>query len=267
MDADTLTSLVGPELTAVGQEHLAQGRISDLDSDDGGASAVAADPAHGELDVWVGVVDGELTGECDCPDRSADAPCAHAVAVALAALEEGIQFSSIPGRDSGEAEQRLYAEVAGRLRAEELIGLVARQAVADRRFAALLLSCAGELAEPSEAELAAVREQLDAAAELVTEADWEPYEVIKAGQAVLAELELLAIRPATDEFTELAEEAADTWITLAEALADSEAYTEDAEDIAEALAALMEAGEDDTDEFDEEPEEAEEAAEPAGVTR
>src|SRR5947209_2837934 len=99
MDADTLTRLVGQDLAAIGREHLAQSRISELDEDDGGASALALDPEHGELDVWVGVVDGELTGECDCPADEAGTLCGHAVAVAFAALDKGIAFSSISGRE------------------------------------------------------------------------------------------------------------------------------------------------------------------------
>jgi uncharacterized Zn finger protein len=241
IDTDTLTALVGPELAAIGREHLEQGRISELDADDGGASAVVEDPEQGALDVWVGVVDGELTGECDCAGSGGepDAVCAHAVAVALGALEKGIAFSSISGRERVDAEQRWFAEVAGRLEHSELVGLVARQAAVDRRFAALLLSCAGELTEPGEPELAVGRDAIAAVAELAQEPDWDPHAALAAGQELLAELEVLAIRPATEQLSVLVGDAADTWDGVAEVLADmGEPYAGEAEEVADALAAL-----------------------------
>lgn len=81
-----------------GRECLARGRVCDLDAEDGGASAVVADPDCGLLGVWVGVIDGVLTGECDCVDGVPGRLCGHAVAVALKALEMEFTFSSIPSR-------------------------------------------------------------------------------------------------------------------------------------------------------------------------
>jgi hypothetical protein len=239
MDADTLTRLVGQELAAVGREHLAQARISELDADDGGASALAHDPDHGELDVWVGVVDGELTGECDCPADEAEMLCGHAVAVAFAALDKGIAFSSISGRERMDTEQRWYAEVAGKLDQAELVGLVAQQAGADRRFAALLLSVAGELTAPAEAELTIARESLAELTALLELDDPDAYELLKAGQQLLGELELLAIRPVTAELAELLGESTDAADALAEGLADvGEVYAMDAAELAETIAEL-----------------------------
>jgi len=241
MDADTLTRLVGQDLAAVGREHLAQARIDELDADDGGASALAHDPEHGELDVWVGVVDGELIGECDCPDDEAEMLCGHAVAVAFAALDKGIAFSSISGRERVDTEQRWYTEVAAKLEPAELVGLVARQAGVDRRFAALLLSVAGELAAPDEAELTLARESLAELTALLELDDPDAYELLKTGQQLLGELELLAIRPATAELAELLGDSTDAADALAEALAEvGELYSADAVEIAESIAALHE---------------------------
>lgn len=44
LDADALLASVGQDLSDLGQEQLRQGRVGDLDAEDGGASAVLADP-------------------------------------------------------------------------------------------------------------------------------------------------------------------------------------------------------------------------------
>lgn len=167
LDADALLACVGEDLSELAQEQLRQGRVGDLEAEDGGASAVLADPDRGLLGVWVGVVNGALTGECDCAAAVAGGVCQHAVAVALAALGHGISFSSIPARarDIDPEEQR-FAEIAAGLAPRKLIGLVARQAVADRYFAALLLACADRLSSPGPAEIHAARRVVAAAADV-----------------------------------------------------------------------------------------------------
>ncbi|WP_132126344.1 SWIM zinc finger family protein [Actinocrispum wychmicini] len=143
LDADTVSSLVGPDLARIGREHLDQGRVFELAPEDGGVAAVVLDSARAEFDVWVGVVNGELTGECDCTE---DGPlCGHAVAVTLAALEDGLSFTSLSQPDDEDDEER-FAEIAATLTFDQLVDLVARQAVADPDFADELLA----LAEPEE---------------------------------------------------------------------------------------------------------------------
>jgi uncharacterized Zn finger protein len=112
LDADALLASVGQDLSELGREHLARGHVHDLEADDGGAGAMVGDPEQGLLGVWVGVVDGELTGECDCADGAGGRLCGHAVAVALGALEEGFPFASVASRavDVDPEEQR-FAEV------------------------------------------------------------------------------------------------------------------------------------------------------------
>lgn len=101
LDAEALLASVGQDLSALGKKQLREGGIRDLEAEDGGASAVLTDPDRGHLAVWVGVVNAALTGECDCAEGVSEGLCRHAVAVALAALEQGLTFSSIPSRARG----------------------------------------------------------------------------------------------------------------------------------------------------------------------
>ncbi|WP_143230429.1 SWIM zinc finger family protein [Actinosynnema sp. ALI-1.44] len=140
LDADTVSSLVGPDLARVGREHLDQGRVFELGADDGGVVATVLDSGRKEYDVWVGVVNGELTGECDCTEAEATL-CGHAVAVTLAALEDGIPFTSVTEQDDEDDEER-FAELAASLTFDQLVDLVARQAVADPDFADELIALA-----------------------------------------------------------------------------------------------------------------------------
>jgi len=139
LDADTVSSLVGPDLARIGREHLDQGRVFELAEEDGGVAATVLDTVHKELDVWVGVVNGALTGECDCTEEGP--LCGHVVAVALAALEDGIAFTSVMQQDDDDDEER-FAEVAATLSFDQLVDLVAKQAVADPDFADDLLALA-----------------------------------------------------------------------------------------------------------------------------
>jgi uncharacterized Zn finger protein len=142
LDADTVSSLVGPDLARIGREHLDQGRVFELAQDDGGVVAIVLDSARKEFEVWVGVVNGALTGECDCDEAEDTGPiCGHAVAVTLAALEDGILFTSVTEQDEDDDEDR-FAEVAATLTYDQLVDLVARQAVADPDFADELLTMA-----------------------------------------------------------------------------------------------------------------------------
>jgi uncharacterized Zn finger protein len=134
-----VSSLVGSDLARLGRDHLEQGRVFDVEPDDGGVLASVLGPGGKDLEVWVGVVNGQLTAECDC-GAEAQSFCAHAVAVTYAAIEDGIDFvSSAAPREDDEDEQR-FAEVAAGLSHEQLVDLVVRQAVADPDFADELLN-------------------------------------------------------------------------------------------------------------------------------
>ncbi|ALG07344.1 hypothetical protein AOZ06_10780 [Kibdelosporangium phytohabitans] len=128
---------MGPDLARIGREHLDQGRVFELGEDDGGVVATVLDSGRREYDVWVGVVNGQLTGECDCKQAEASL-CGHAVAVTLAALEDGIPFTSVTEQDDDDEDR--FAELAAGLTFDQLVDLVARQAVADPDFADELIA-------------------------------------------------------------------------------------------------------------------------------
>jgi uncharacterized Zn finger protein len=241
LDREVLLASVGHELSELGQGHLAQGRVGDLETEDGGASAAVSDPGCGLLPVWVGVVNGVLTGECDCADGVSGRLCGHAVAVALAALDAGLTFSSVlaRGQDGAGPEERRFAEIAAGLAPGTLIGLVARQAAADRYFAALLLSCAGQLTPPGVEELREARLSVEAAEAVPTSRYWELGDIVDAGRAMVAELQLLAVRPPSDELLAVVEEAIIVWAALACHLRDARsAYEAEDEEVGSALAEL-----------------------------
>jgi hypothetical protein len=237
LDVETLLASVAPELSELGRECLARGRIRDLGADDGGASAVVTDPDRGLLGVWVGVVNGVLTGECDCVNGVPEYLCGHAVAVAMRALETGFVFSSVSsrGRDVDPEEQR-FAGIAAELTPRVLIDLVARQAVADRYFAALLLARAGRLPPVGPAQIAAARRVIAAAADVPNGRRWELHDLVKAGRTMVSELELLAVRPRTEELLVMVEEAIAVWATLSGYLQDAwEVFESEPEEIGSAL--------------------------------
>lgn len=70
----------------------------------GGCGAFVTDHSGVEHDVWVGVVDRRLTGECDCPDADGSVLCAHAAAVALEAVARGMPWAPAPCRDTDGAD-------------------------------------------------------------------------------------------------------------------------------------------------------------------
>jgi len=238
LDVETLLASVGQDLSELGRDYLTRGRVRKLAGEAGGVNAVFADPDRGVLGVWVGVVDGVLTGECDCVDGVPGHLCGHAVAVALAALEKKFAFSSISSQARGvdPAEQR-FAEIAAGLTPRALIGLVARQAVTNPHFAASLLACAGRLPPPGPIEIGAARRVIAAAADVPNGRRWELHDIVKAGRTMVTELELLAVRPPTDELLVVVEEAIAVWATLSGHLRDAwESYETEPEEIGSALA-------------------------------
>ena len=207
---NALLSAVGAEIAVLGQELVA--RVGDVEGDRGGVTAVVADPGFGRADVWVGVVGGELVGECDC---LAEELCAHAVALALAAPERGVALTSIPFHRGSDPEQERFLSVAGGLGRRKLNRLVAEHASRDRHFAAKLLAAADRLHPPSVEEVEAARRMVEEAAGIPDGSDpWELHDLVKAGTDIAAELEVLAERPATVELLDVADDAVVAWTTL-----------------------------------------------------
>jgi hypothetical protein len=202
---------------------------------------MVGDPGRGLLGVWVGVVDGGLTGECDCADGVGGRLCGHAVAVALAALAKGFTFASVASMARGaDPQEHRFAEVAAGLPNRALVRLVARQAAVDRYFAALLLAAAGRLPPPGPAEIQAARRTVAAAAGVPNGRRWDLHDVVRAGTAMVADLELLAVRPPTAELLVVVEEAIAVWATLSDFLygAWETSYETEPEEIGSALAEL-----------------------------
>lgn len=225
LDAESLLDAVGQDLGARGRELTASEVVAD-----GGGAAGVADGCH----VWVGVVNGELVGECDC---LAGELCSHGVAVALAAVEAGVVFDSLPPDVDRSPEKQRYVGAAARLGRRELVRLVADHAVLDRRLAAGLLVAVGEIGAPSDEEIAVVHRMFVDARRITDGSErWELRDLLDSGRDMVAELEILALRPVNDGVLDLADEAARVWSSFLGTLC--EAWDVDPQPISGALAAV-----------------------------
>jgi uncharacterized Zn finger protein len=146
IDVAAFRSSVPAEVAEAAERLLDNGDVSDPEAVGGGARAVVTDGGS-RFEPWVGVVDRAFTGDCDCPaEPSDDGLCAHAVAVALAAFEDGLRFAAagVPhGEDTAEPGRAELRRAAESLNPRDLTELVIDQALRDPEFAALLLE-AGE---------------------------------------------------------------------------------------------------------------------------
>jgi hypothetical protein len=103
----------------------------------------------------------------------------------------------------------------------------------------MLLASAGRLPPPGPAEVHAVRKLIADAAEVPNRRRWDLYDLGKAGRAMVAELELLALRPPTDDVLFVAEEAIVVWDSVSGYLNETwETYESEPEEIGAALAEL-----------------------------
>lgn len=113
ISAEIVEGAARAEAFAAGRTLLDAGAVSELESFDGGTDGLVAD-GDGEHDVWIGIRYQFLVGECDCAnaepvatsdeylqaaaDDEVEPPelCAHAVAVALAAIEDRLPWATAP---------------------------------------------------------------------------------------------------------------------------------------------------------------------------
>ncbi|QMU77688.1 hypothetical protein GXW83_20330 [Streptacidiphilus sp. PB12-B1b] len=227
-----------------GERLLAADAVGHLESGYGGVNADVADPAGGgpAWQVWVGVNDRALTGECDCGTAAPPSLCAHAVAAALAALSAGTSWApaprpvfNAPPRDP--VEQRHLA-LAGTLGAERLAELVARHAVHDRLLATDLALATGQLGVPTTEELRPLRALADRALAVPSAEDgYDLHQVATAARAAVAELRVQALRPATPALLDAAEHTVACWDRLAVLLGqDWRSYGEEVEELGAELA-------------------------------
>ncbi|RKR87564.1 hypothetical protein BDK92_1844 [Micromonospora pisi] len=243
IDAEAVRGAVDPEIYRAAEALLAAGRLGRIVEVNGGVvAAVHTDSGATAYEVWVGVVDRAFSSECDCagPETDPEELCAHAVAVTLTALADGFPWSANatpPSTTQVDPEVRRLADVAATLPVRRLALLVAEHAVTDRRLEARLLTYAGELDAPTEDELADVRKVVESLAAEATTGQWDLYDVAKAGQQIVEELEVLAQRPATEATLLTVEYAARRWDALL-GLVGEAADDEDFEEIGSALRAV-----------------------------
>ncbi|WP_203862104.1 hypothetical protein [Plantactinospora mayteni] len=243
LDIDAIRNAVAPATIQDAGTLVESGRLGEITSFGGGASCVLDRGSEPGYEVWVGVVGGEFTAECDCGGDPTDPDelCVHAVALTLGALRDDFVWASAatpPSQLAVDPEVRRLAEIAATVPARRLAMLVAEHAVQDRRLATRLLTYAGRLGAPTDAELANVRRTIDNLANEATAGEWELHDVVKAGQWIVDELELLVQRAATDGALDVVEHAAEVWDDLASHLYDAHhGYEDEAEEIGDAVRA------------------------------
>lgn len=114
--AQTVQQAARPGCFEQGKALHAAGRVNEVEPAYFGASGFVQDE-DAEYGVWVGIRHRLLVGECDCPDADPAASleehlvavaaghaeaaglCAHAVAVALAAIDDGLPWANSPALD------------------------------------------------------------------------------------------------------------------------------------------------------------------------
>lgn len=213
-----------------------------VDPAGGGASGVFRLAGEPPCETWVGVTAAGFTVECDCA-AGADELCAHAAALTAAAVEDGFDWSSAATPPSAVQIDPRVAELVDLARtvpAGRLAWLVGEWAAGDRVLASRLRGYAGRLAAPSAAELADVGRTIDSIAGDATNGyHWDLYDVVKAGQAIVEELRVLAQRPAAEPTLLVVERAARVWDGLAGYLYDAwETYEVEPGEIGGAIRAV-----------------------------
>jgi SWIM zinc finger len=144
IDVEAFRESIPPDVDQAANRLLEGDAIGEIEPSGGGVQA----PVRAAGDVfrpWVGIVDGAVAGRCTCPGMGGDL-CAHAAAVMLAAVADGINFSSAatpPDAEPGATEHATYVEAVRRLTHGELAALVVRNASRDGQLGTELLSEAG----------------------------------------------------------------------------------------------------------------------------
>jgi hypothetical protein len=110
-----------------GQRLRDAGTVSGTVAADGGASgSVTTD--SGTYDVWVGVVNRSLTGECHCADARGSTLCPHAVALALDAIASNLRWAPAPARDADTVDpQDAYDQLTAAEKGQVLESLLAER--------------------------------------------------------------------------------------------------------------------------------------------
>ncbi|WP_320066963.1 hypothetical protein [Micromonospora sp. RTGN7] len=242
IDIEALRGEAGAVACDAAEKLRAAGQPAVIISADGGASGVIREAGQPPYEVWVGITADGFTTECDC--RSSAELCAHAVALTVAAVEDGFDWSSAAATSASapESDPRIaeLAELACGIPVRRLALLVAEWAVTDRVLETRLLAYAGRLAPLTTAELDAVGRTIDDLAHEATSGErWDLHDVEKAGRAIVEEVRVLAERPATEASLLVVERAARAWDRIVPPLLDTgETYEEEPGEIGGVLRAV-----------------------------
>jgi hypothetical protein len=226
LDEDMVAGCVGGDVFAEAERLVTSGSVGQISEVGGGARAAVVRVATDRtVEVWVGVVDGGLSAECDCDFErgiASEELCAHAVAVTLRALRGGFAWSSAATAPSAAVDPEVshLVTVAERLPHRRLALLVATFAATDRRLRTRLLSQAGQLGPLTDAEATQLRRVLEATAREATTGRWNMHAVVSAGEALISEAEIAAERPASATALLFVEHVAELWDELAAHLYD-----------------------------------------------
>ncbi|GIJ24001.1 hypothetical protein [Micromonospora lutea] len=241
IDIDALRGAAGSVVCDAADELRTAGQPETIIPAGGGASCTIRTAGQPPYDVWVGITTDGFTAECDCP--TPEELCEHAVALAVAALEDGFAWSSSATPPSAmEIDPRVaeLTELARTVPARRLASLLAEWAATDRVLESRLLAYAGRLVPPTDAELAEVRRRIDNLAHEATAGDrWDLHHVEQAGRAIVEEVRVLAQRPVSPEALLVVERAARAWDGLAGYLNDAwEVYEDEPAEIGGAVRAV-----------------------------
>ncbi|HET8658573.1 MAG TPA: hypothetical protein VFM55_06200 [Micromonosporaceae bacterium] len=212
---------IPPALREAAAQLRRSGSVGDLEQVGGGVQAVVRD-GRDIVQPWVGVVDRAFTSECEC--SSGDDLCVHAVAVALTAFDDDVDWSGAatpPSVAEVSAEQDRYATAVERLARRQLTALVVAQATKDELFATTLLREAGMLDAADDHSLRRFAEVLEEVAGVTSGSRWQIHDIETAGERLVAEVEILCAHPATPDALDLVEQAIVVWDDLSGYLADA----------------------------------------------
>ena len=136
LDIEAVRGVVDPQVFLAAKEMLISEDVGEIIEIGGGAAALVTGGPDSVYEAWVGVVDGEFTGECACPQAVAEPEelCQHVVAVTLVAIDEEFTWSSDatpPSATAMDPRVHALAELAARVPQDRLALLIAEYAAMD----------------------------------------------------------------------------------------------------------------------------------------
>jgi hypothetical protein len=242
LESAAVRDAAGPKIYQAAEELLSSGRLGRIVEVGGGAASSVSDGEDSACEVWVGVVSGAVSAECDCAEAGADDLCVHAVALTLAAIRDHFPWASAatpPSQAFIDPEVHRLIEVAATLPPRRLAILLGEHAAIDRRLQARLLAAAGRLGPLTGEQATTISRTIDSVAADATAGQFDLHDVAKAGQWIVQEMQVLAQRPACLDALYVVEHAARVWDGLAGYLYDAwETYETEPEEIGGALRAV-----------------------------